>query len=166
MATVKMSSKIFDFSFFYSGSIEVTSLTEGAELYGGATQLRDGSIYSNIEKDEFISINEGLNTMSIYVPSTIDINVPIDNRPYVEDVLNKMLERYPLNDLFVANTSGSWYSDELGEVVIEDITIAEMHFDTLTELDVFFFKKIAETIKEEMRQSGVSLQINDSLAIV
>ena len=61
---------------------------------------------------------------------------------------------------------GSWYSDDLKKVIIEDITIITMRIDQLTERDIKIFIELANYIKQEMSQEGVSMAINTALAIV
>ena len=74
-----INSKKFNFSFFLSDSKKVNSLEEGARFYGGATQFDDG-IYSNYQKSEYININENNNSISLFIPSTVDIDKHIDNK--------------------------------------------------------------------------------------
>ena len=63
-------------------------------------------------------------------------------------------------------TKGSWYSEDMQKVVIEDITIITLKLDQLTETDIQIFIDLAEIIKKDMKQEGVSIAINTALAIV
>jgi len=160
-----INSKKFNFSFFLSDRKKVSSLKEGAILYGGATQFDDG-IYSNIPGSEYIKINKNINNISLFVPSTIDISKHIDNSYYVDYCYNKIESLYSNNNKKYYDTRGSWYSDDSQKVIIEDITIITLELNTITEADIYNFIQLANWIKKEMRQEGVSIAINTALAIV
>lgn len=162
---LKIDSKKFNFSFFLSDSKKVASLEEGAKLYGGATQFDDG-IYSNIEGSEYIKINENINNISLFVPSTVDISKHIDNSYYTNYCYNKIESLYSNNNKKYYDTKGSWYSDDLQKVIIEDITIITLELNIITEADIYNFIQLANWIKKEMSQEGVSIAINTALAIV
>jgi len=162
---LKIDSKKFNFSFFLSDRKKVTSLEEGAKLYGGATQF-DGGIYSNIEGGEYIKINENKNNISLFIPSTVDINKYINNKYYINYCYNKIKSLYNDNNIKYYDTKGSWFSDDLQKVVIENITIITVELNTITEADIINFIKLATWIKQEMQQEGVSIAINAALAII
>ena len=160
-----INSKKFNFSFFLSDSKKITSLEEGAIKYGGATQFDDG-IYSNYSKSEYIKINKNKNSISLFVPSTIDVNKHINNSYYVNYCYNKIDSLYSNNNKKYYDTRGSWYSEDLQKVVMEDITIITLELNTITEADIYNFIQLANWIKKEMQQEGVSIAINAALAIV
>lgn len=162
---VKINSKKFNFSFFLSGRKKVASLEEGARLYGGSTQFDDG-IYSNIEGSEYIKINENKNNISLFIPSTVEINKYINNKYYVNYCYNKIKSLYNDKNIKYYDTNGSWYSEDLNQIIIEDITIITLETDKLTEKDIKIFIQLANWIKKEMQQEGVSIAINTALAIV
>lgn len=160
-----INSKKFNFQFFLSNNKKVASLEEGARLYGGATQFEDG-IYSNIADSEYIKINENENNISLFVPSTININKYINNKYYVNYCYNKIKSLYSNNNVKYYDTKGSWFSEDLQKVIIEDITIITLELNIITEADIYNFIQLANWIKKEMRQEGVSIAINTALAIV
>lgn len=160
-----INSKKFNFSFFLSDAKKVASLEEGAMIYGGATQFDDG-IYSNYSKNEYIKINKNINNISLFVPSTVDIDKHINNSYYVNYCYNKLESLYSNNNKKYYDTKGSWYSDDLQKVIIENITIITLELNTITEADIYNFIQLANWIKKEMRQEGVSIAINTALAIV
>ena len=160
-----INSKKFNFQFFLSNNKKVASLEEGARFYGGATQFDDG-IYSNIEGSEFIAINEDKNSVSLFVPSTVNVNRQVNNSNYVNYCYNKIKSLYSNNDIKYYDTKGSWFSDDLQKIVIEDITIITLELSTITEADIYNFIQLANWIKKEMQQEGVSIAINAALAIV
>lgn len=162
---MKINSNVFDFSFFLSNKREVSKLEE-AKTYGGATISKDGSVYSNVPGDDFINVKEDKNTVAIFVPSTLNVNEEIDNSEYVISTVKYLLKRYSLKDISFYNTKGSWYSEDKDVVVIEKITVVEVELKTLTEIDIHFLMEIANKLKRGMNQEGISLKLNDSLAIV
>ena len=157
----------FGFNYFLGGFAIVENLIDGALKHGGATMLND-RIISNIEADDFIHVMEN-NSISVYVPSTTAVDNVVDNAVYVEKVVQAIKEEYKLDSLDSLefyNTKGSWYSDDMQKVVIEDITVVTFYSPVLEKSDVEFFISIAELLKREMSQEGVSLSFNNALAIV
>lgn len=159
-----LNSNNYNFMYFYGGGEVVSSLEEGALRNGGATKYAD-KIISNIETNEFIEIKEE-NEISIFIPSTINVNIQIDNREYLEKIINKIADRYSLNELTFYNAEGSWLDEITNEVIIEKITIVTLKTKEINDIDVRFFIKLAEFLKIDMIQQGISLRINDSLAII
>lgn len=158
-------SKKFNFSFFLSRKTKVKSLKEGALKFGGATKFEHG-IYSNIPGDNFIHTNNQNNQISIFIPSTTNINQKVDNKKYIEHSLNYLERFYDITRINHYNTKGSWYSEDKKQVIEEDITIMTVNTAELTEVDISIFVELANWIKKEMAQEGVSISINTSLAIV
>ena len=69
---MKINSKLFkEISFFMGGSKVVNSLEAGAIENGGATLMGNGQVISNIEKDNFISINKNNNVLRLFIPKRI-----------------------------------------------------------------------------------------------
>jgi hypothetical protein len=155
----------FNFSFFLSNRKKVKSLEEGALKYGGSTKYNTG-IYSNIPGGQNIKINKSINTISIFIPSTINISQRINNKQYVQYAVNHIQRFYPYRKVIFYDTKGSWYSDSLNQVIIEDITIITLRLKELNELDINIFVDLATNIKYMMQQEGVSIAINQALAIV
>ncbi len=158
-------SKKFNFSFFLSGRRKVKSLEDGANKYGGATKF-DTGIYSNIPGDNNIKINKSINAISIFIPSTKNVYEKINNKEFVQYAVNYIQKFYPKKRIIFYDTKGSWYSDSLQKVIIEDITIITLRLKTITELDINIFIDLATNIKSLMSQEGVSIAINQSLAII
>lgn len=163
--TKKINSNNFPFSFFLSNRKKVESLEAGAMKNGGATQYNNG-IFSNIEGDEFININSEKNTISLFVPSTIDVNKKTDNSIMIQYIVEQLKNHYNTDNIIFYDTQGSWYSDNLDQVIIEDITIISVDMVTVTEKDINLFIQLANYIKKEMQQEGVSISINSALCIV
>ena len=152
------------FNFYLGGRIKVVDLSTGAKLYGGATKFEDG-VYSNVETDNNIKVYRNKpNRLSVIVPSTLDVNQHIDNSRYVTTYFGDLAARYDKIESF--KTEGSWYSDDLCQVIVENSTILTIISSNITENDILWFKDLALKIKSDMNQEGVSIIINESLAIV
>lgn len=163
---LKIDSNKFNFNFFLSDRKKVDSLEAGAIENGGATKF-DDSIYSNIEKSKYIRLNEKNNNISIFIPSTMDINKNIDNEYYITKSITYLKRYYSItSNLKYYKTIGSWFSDSLKTVVYDNITIITLQLNELTETDINIFIALANIIKIEMSQEGVSIAINNSLAII
>lgn len=102
--------------------------------------------------------------VSIYVPSTQNVNVPIDNSEQVRSVITE------LSRLFGGATAtqavGGWVS-ESGETILEKVSIV-YSFCTSEQLREHFedVYGIAQRIKDEMQQEAVTLEINGQVKFV
>jgi hypothetical protein len=165
----KISSKLFNFSFFLSGKKIVTDLESAAIQYGGATKnYYTDEIYSNVAGNEFIEVNAMKNTISLFIPNTFNISEKA-NQSLIGKVISycafKIKEKY--KDIpFIEKAIGSWYSEDLQQVIYDNIILLNIHMDKLTKYDINFFIILANYVKREMKQEGVSISINDALAIV
>lgn len=158
-------SKVFNqISFFLGNRIKVNSLETGAIKNGGATKLNDG-IYSNIESDNFIRVNKNSNTLSVFIPSTLSADQNINNSKYIEKYYN-IIEKAYNDTITVLKTKGSWYSEDMDKVIIEDITVLTVNIKEVTQNDVNFFLNLGLQVKNEMSQEAVSITINNSLCLV
>ena len=164
---MKINSKLFkEISFFLGGSKVVNNLEVGAIENGGATLMGNGQVISNIEKDNFISINKNNNILRLFIPSTLDVNNSVDNIEFVEKYYNLIESMYPNKTITITNTRGSWFSDTTNSVVIEDITILELNIKEVKENDIRIFLNLGLQVKEDMKQDAVSVMCNDALCLV
>ena len=164
---MKINSKLFkEISFFMGGYKVVNSLESGAIENGGATLMSNGQVISNIEKDNFISINKNNNVLRLFIPSTLDVNNSVDNIEFVEKYYNLIESIYPDKTITITNTKGSWYSDTTNSVVIENITILELNIKKVKESDIRIFLSLGLQVKEDMKQDAVSVMCNDALCLV
>ena len=141
--------------------VKVSSLECGALAHGGATQIGN-VIYSNVSTGEPIKVRD-CNGYGIIVPSTMDIDREIDPGQYI-DRYKKRLELIA-SDIMVIPARGSWYSEDLGRVIVEENTILSFTSDYDHELILKFMLLTAEKVKEEMRQEAVSIILNEGLII-
>ena len=148
--------------FFLSSRKEVASLDE-ARVYGGVTKF-DGKFYSNYEDNNCITLVGGENKLSVIIPSTLDADKSINNTEYVEKYLLLLAEKY--SDLSVEKSIGSWYSENLDKVIVEENCIITVSLKGATERDINILLDLGLMVKEEMTQESVSVLINDSLCLV
>jgi hypothetical protein len=161
-----LNSKLFNqISFFLSNKTLVNSLDEGAKKFGGATKI-ENTIYSNIEGDNNIKVNDNQNTISLFIPSTIDADSKIDSTEYVTKYYNYIQNHFNNSDIILHNTNGAWYSDDMQKTIIEDITIIEVVTNKSTQQDINYMLNLGLAVKEDMSQEAVSVTINNSLALV
>ena len=139
---LKINSNLFPFSFFLSDRIKVNTLEEGAKTFGGATKF-DDAIYSNIAGNEYITLNETNNTISLFVPSTIDVNKKADNTEQVNYCIRQLKRYYNNANIKYYNTKRQLVERRSTKVVIGNITIITMRIDQLTERDIKIFIELA-----------------------
>lgn len=158
--------KVDGIELILNGLCKVDSLEFGAKLYGGATKYK-GEIYSNFYKDEYIYIDDNFNTLSLFVPSTININKHINNSKYVIKYYSKLHECFEGINNEMHYALGSFYSNELKSVIIEEVVIINFYFcNKITEDDINNFKNVALEMKKDMTQESVSIGINGALCLL
>ena len=148
--------------FFLASRKEVDSLAE-AKTYGGVTKFNE-KFYSNYEDGDFITLNKKINSLSIIIPSTLDADKVINNSEYVKNYSNILAEKY--GKIQTEKSVGSWYSDNLDKIIVEENCIITVTIEGATEEDINFILNLGLKVKEDMRQEAVSTFINNSLCIV
>jgi hypothetical protein len=165
MTKIDLSNK--GFQFFLAGNTKVANLEEGAIKFGGATKIGN-EVYSNIENGNFVEVTDK-NVLKVFVPSTTDVNksassdIVKQNLDFAQKVFTKVIQG---ENLTITQTKGSWYSEDNKKVVVEDIYIVSIDVNEVTDIDIEILYKLAEKIKANMSQEGVSIMINQALAIV
>lgn len=102
--------------------------------------------------------------VAIYVPGTTDVNVPTDNKGFVNKVMTKFSE------WFGGSTStpavGGWVSNS-GALVVENVTIVYA-FCTPESFGEHFEEVYtpATEIRDEMKQEAVTLEYNGQIKFV
>ena len=104
------------------------------------------------------------NKVSIYVPSTVNVDQRINNNKQVLSVIKE------LSLLFGGATSykcmGGWVADN-GEIVTERINIVYSFCDKKSLQDnLSKVVNICQQIKKEMRQEAVTLEINGKATFI
>lgn len=103
------------------------------------------------------------NVVKIYVPSTYNVDQPIDNTPYV----NKSLEIF--SKMFGGATAiegtGAWVGDN-NQLIKEKVTIVYSFAENLNKKTINEVVAYAKSLKEEMKQSSVSLEVNGKMYFI
>ncbi|WP_227551677.1 DUF3574 domain-containing protein [Metabacillus sediminilitoris] len=101
--------------------------------------------------------------VKIYVPSTYNIDQPIDNTPYV----NKSLEEFSrmFGGATAINGTGSWLSDD-NKLIKEKVTIVYSYAEDLDKTKINQVVDYAKSLKEELKQSSVSLEVNGKMYFI
>ena len=95
----------------------------------------------------------------ITIPSTMGLDIPIDNTEYVNRVANKLAILFG-GSRIVSNIKGYYIADN-GTQVIEDNIDIIAFFDTLDDDTIEKIVKIALDVKNNMRQESILYQIDD-----
>lgn len=166
---MKINSKLFNFSFFLSDKKPVDNLESAAIENGRATKNLDtDEMYSNIAGNDYIEVNPVKNTISLFIPDTYNCNEKASQKLIGNVILHcsqKIRARY--KDIPRAEKAiGSWYSEDLKQVVYDNVILLNVFPDKLTITDINFFISLAEYVKKSMEQEGVSLAINTALCII
>lgn len=102
--------------------------------------------------------------VAIYVPSTTDVNVQIDNKKFVNKVMTKFSEWF--GGCTSTPAVGGWVSNS-GSLVVENVIIVyafctpksfREHFEEVYTL--------ATEIRDEMKQEAVTLEYNGQVKFV
>jgi PII-like signaling protein len=130
------------------------------EITSGATKF-NGQWVTNYQESDMIEVKNN-NELSIYVPSTIDIDKINENiNETIEEVKNKIKEATK-----EYKTNGAWRTEE-GTIVFEEITILSIDVNKESfENKLNEFIIIAEEMKKDLKQEGISIGINNGLMII
>lgn len=104
----------------------------------------------------------------LFIPDTYNINEVAGKeklKKVISTVIQKIYKKYEMVPTLEKGL-GSWYSEELQQVVYDNLIIASVHLEDVSEDDIKFFIKLARFIKKEMRQEAVSITINEALALI
>ena len=134
------------------------------EIDVGAT-LFDGKWKTNHTESSEINVQKN-NKISIYVPSTIDVNKVNSNfENLTQNTIDKLKKNFN-TDVQRYNTQGAWKSED-GNIVYEDINI--LTIDTTEENfenTLNYFISLAKQFKKDLSQEGISIGINEGLLII
>ena len=102
--------------------------------------------------------------IAIYVPSTVNVNCPIDNTEFVHEVMNR------LSDMFGGATStpaqGAWRAEN-GELVTEGITIVYSYCTSeQAALHMPSVMALCDKMKKDMSQECITLEYNGQIAFI
>ena len=133
------------------------------EITSGATKF-DGQWVTNYQESDTIEIKDN-NELSIYVPSTIDVDKINEQFELLTINTVNMLQKEFNTTIKRIDTKGAWKSEQ--GLVFENINI--LSIDTSFkefESTLKYFINLAEQFKKDLNQEGVSIGINDGLMII
>ncbi len=100
----------------------------------------------------------------VFVPSTININEPIDNSSFISNIQKSLVQYF--GGATIYNAVGAWQSIGTG-IINEKITIAESY--TTTEklnANIDNLLSLCEALKIDMKQESIALEINGELYFI
>lgn len=111
--------------------------------------------------------SEGLaNQVTLVIPSTTDVNHPLSHEAATE-VANRAL-RF-LSELYGGATAiparGAWVAQN-GQLIVEGSTLVYSFCGQLTTDDLIKIKAFCESLKWELKQEALAVQINGKLLFV
>lgn len=99
--------------------------------------------------------------VTVYIPATVNINIEIDNKPYVDKMAQIM------SDAFGGATStpavGYWMSDTAG-LVKESTTMVFAYAADLEKLDAVI--DYCEELKKELTQDAIALEVDGEMYFI
>lgn len=102
--------------------------------------------------------------VSVYVPSTTDVNKECDNKEYVMAVIKKLSTMF--GGATASEAVGGWVCAN-GETVLEKVTIVYSFCSSLQLHETFDeVYAICEWLKDTMKQEAVTLEINGQVKFV
>ena len=130
----------------------------------GAT-LFDGEWKTNYTEATEINVQKN-NKISIYVPSTIDVNKVNPNfENLTKDTIKKLQENFNKN-VKRYSTQGAWKAED-GNIVYEDINVLTIEeIEENFENTLNYFISLAKQFKKDLSQEGISIEINEGLLII
>ena len=102
--------------------------------------------------------------VSVYVPSTVNVNESIDNSAQVMDVITKLSKLF--GGATASKAVGGWVCED-GKTVVESVTIVYA-FCTSEQLNnnIDDVISICENLRDSMKQEAISLEINGQLGFI
>ena len=147
-------------NYFYLNNKKVI---EESEIDAGATMF-EGQWVTNYQESDTIEIKEN-NELSIYVPSTIDVNKINEQFELLTKNTADMLQKEFDTIVKRIDTKGAWKSEQ--GLVFEDINILSINANyEKFESTLEYFINLAEKFKKDLSQEGISIGINDGLMII
>ncbi|PWW32396.1 hypothetical protein DFO73_101660 [Cytobacillus oceanisediminis] len=131
----------------------------GNAVYATGEHETFNRIQSSALKGQFHLEDE----VKIYVPSTYYVDQPIDNTPYVNRSLEKFSEMF--GGATAIDGTGAWLSDN-DQLIKEKVTIVYSFAEDLDKKKINQVVAYAKDLKEEMKQSSVSIEVNGKMYFI
>ncbi|MCM3670938.1 DUF3574 domain-containing protein [Mesobacillus maritimus] len=131
----------------------------GSGVYAAEQQEQPKEKHSSALKGQY-SLDD---VVKIYVPSTYNVDQPIDNTEYVNQALEEFSSMF--GGATAVDGTGAWLSDE-NELIKEEVTIVYSFAEDLDKKKINEVVSYAQSLKEEMKQSSVSLEVNGKMYFI
>lgn len=131
----------------------------GNTVYAASEQQTFNAKESNALKGQFHLDN----VVKIYVPSTYNIDQPIDNTPYVNQSLETFSKMF--GGATAIDGSGAWVSDA-DKLIKEKVTIVYSFAEKLNTSKINEVVAYAKSLKDEMKQTSISLEVNGKMYFI
>lgn len=101
--------------------------------------------------------------IKIYVPSTYNVDQPIDNTPYVNQSLETFSKMF--GGATAVEGTGAWVSED-DQLVKEKVTIVYSFAEDLDKKSINAVVAYAKSLKEDMKQSAISLEVDGKMYFI
>ncbi|WP_231868350.1 DUF3574 domain-containing protein [Fictibacillus phosphorivorans] len=101
--------------------------------------------------------------IKIYVPSTYNVDQPIDNTPYVNQSLETFSKMF--GGATAVDGTGAWVSED-DQLVKEKVTIVYSFAEDLDKKSINAVVAYAKSLKEDMKQSAISLEVDGKMYFI
>ena len=102
--------------------------------------------------------------VAIYVPSTVETNKQIDSSEYVKKTLEFLSQSF--GGATSTAAMGCWMSQQHG-LIRESVEVCYSYTDTVNlEKNIDAVLNYCESLKKEMKQEAVSLEVNNELYFI
>ncbi len=107
---------------------------------------------------------ERTHNIAVFIPTTMDVDKPINTDVYVKDVLNFMAERF--GGATCREASGVWNSGEVG-LVGETVNIVESYMNR-EDMNTYLDEVVAlvKKLKLELGQEAMALEVDRKLTLI
>lgn len=149
--------------------IQVTSLKEGAELYGGATQVGDVVFSFTTIMDRVEIKEQGLNQVQLFIPKAESILMPkAEHDIVVMEILKNIiqitnLDEDGLDKVRITPIKGSWKCHKTEDILYNDLKVICLE----TDLDgVKALIEFSRVLKKDLKQEVFFMVINNQAVLI
>jgi len=107
---------------------------------------------------------ERSHNIGVFIPTTVDVNLAIDTRPFVDRTLNFLAQRF--GGATCREAQGVWNSNQVG-LVGETVYIVNTHV-TKSDMDKYLDEVIAyiKGMKIELKQEAMAMEVNQRMTLI
>lgn len=104
------------------------------------------------------------NKVSVYVPATINVNTEIDNSKYIDQAMEILSNAF--GGATKIDVLGGWISDKYGLVKEKTTLVYSNTSDEDLKNNIDKVLDFCETLKTELSQEAIALEINNELYFI